>query len=159
MKNNIDPSSPEEQDKVSTSSPYDSENEGNTTNISNVAAFVSKSIEEPDKFLTNVEGYYPGFLKRVLDAIETENILFRRRRFFYGGLKAYLSLALSLLGGLVSLAMFVWLIVTDSTNFHHIILLISVYAITQSGVSGINKIVASITKLLIRSKEQRPVFL
>ena len=57
----------------------------------------------------------------MLDAIDSENGQLRKQRVLYGAIKAYFSLAISAIGGFASITMVIWLIVTDTTNFHHIL--------------------------------------
>ena len=136
-------------DKVDIKNSFKSKNEGKTTKLFDVVAIVSKSVDEPEKFLGQIEEYYPGYMKKMLDAIDSENGQLRKHRILYGALKAYMSLAISAIGGFASITMVIWLIVTDTTNFHHILLLVVFFAITQSGMSGINKVVATIANYLL----------
>ena len=110
-------------------------------------AQVSNYTDRPDLLLAEIEKHDPGFVKRMNEASERDAAEMRKARFRFGERQAYAGLTVSVLAALALLAT-VFIAVWNEQGFWTIIALGLVYAITQGGSRGFNRLIEGIQQML-----------
>ena len=120
----------------------------------NIFAKVSQFNDRLDLVISKIEEHNPGFVKRATNNIEKYDEEFRRKRFYFGDKQAYTSLALRWIGMIFCFTASGYIIWTDKVGFWTATFLIVLLAVSQSGFSGIMKIVSGFTELVLSSRKR-----
>ena len=119
----------------------------------NLIALISNYTDRPDLLLAEIEKHDPGFTKRMDAASESRATRTETARFFFGKRQAYSALCLSLIAALAVLFVLYVLVSSGQASFWTLLGIGVMYAITQGGALGFNKLIDSISVLAGR---QRP---
>lgn len=119
----------------------------------NWLALISNYTERPDLFLAEVEKHDPGFVARMNKDSQERAERTESARFRFSKHQAYTSLALSLGAGLVIIST-IAIVAIKGANFWPIMALGLVFAITQGGSLGFEKIIEALAHLMGRAPKQ-----
>ena len=102
--------------------------------------------ERPDLFLAEVEKHDPGFINRMNEGSVIRAERDSDARFYFGKVQAWVSMGVAVIAALAIL-LFVGITVLNGRGFWSIIALGVLYAITQGGPSGFNRLIRAIATL------------
>lgn len=119
----------------------------------NWLALISNYTERPDLFLAEVEKHDPGFVARMNKDSQERAERTEGARFVFSKRQAYTSLALALGAGIVIIAT-IAIVAIKGAGFWQIMALGVVFAITQGGSLGFEKIIEALAHLMGRAPKQ-----
>jgi len=132
------------------------EPETSSSGPTNLVAMISNYTDRPDLLIAEIEKHDPGFVKRMNEGTEARAERSETARFYFGKRQAYASLALSIFAAVFVLGLLAALIMTQQATFWNIMGVGLVYAITQGGSFGFNRIIDAIAALVERKNDQPP---
>lgn len=118
----------------------------------NYIAMIAQYTERPDLLIDALERNDPGFVKRMNSKTEKRSERMADAKFWFGGVQAYVGLAVSAIAALSTLGFIGYAIYTATAGFWLIIGLAAFYAMSQGGPSGFITIGKGIADLLRKGK-------
>ena len=117
-------------------------------NKTNILAVFTEFHERPDLLLDAIEKRSPGATKRMAE--EAERVY--QSRFRFGEIMAYTGLAVKTILALIICPFLIYLVITSDTGakFWLIIALTVLFAVTQSGSSGLNEITKALAQWITK---------
>jgi hypothetical protein len=118
-------------------------------------ALVNNYTDRPDLFLAEIEKHDPGFIKRMNEASEKASAESRAARFHFGKVQAYAGLVVSVVAAFAILGA-IYYAIHEGAGFGTLIAICAIYATTQSGPRGISRLVEAVSRLIGRTKGEKP---
>lgn len=120
----------------------------------NWLALISNYTERPDLFLAEVEKHDPGFVAKMNKDSQERAEINESARFKFSRTQAYTSLALLFGAGAAIIITIVVATLQNGASFWQIIALGIVFAITQGGSFGFEKIIEAVAHLMGRAPRE-----
>ncbi len=122
--------------------------EPHDVNKTSILAVFAEFHERPDLLLDAVEKRRPGTTKRMTEHAERK----RNARFWFSEIMAYTGLAVKTILALIICPFLIYLVITSDTGakFWLIIALTVLFAVTQSGSSGLNEITKALAQWITK---------
>lgn len=115
-------------------------------------ALISQYTERPDLLIDALEKNDPGFVHRMNKSSERRAEAMSNARFRFGGIQAYVGLAISALAAISTLGFIGYSVINGTASFGVFASLTIFYAVSQGGPSGFVAIVESMAAWVSQRK-------